>query len=1483
MKMRNLFALFSLFFGMMCFARPALNVNIVGVSPGSTFSVISAGEGLTAEHPHWNKNESQRQRWIWAYSPEIPDNQWRKFEIRFKIDRSQPVHISFERQRLLADEKYPLLELRNLKGTGFQLQSGAWEASAELPRAVPEDNGAILVPAGVQIRQVVSISRNDERVLSGEFRFTDKSSVRPELPPLVFESRGWKLSVDADSGLWNSLSKDGKIIFSGEFSPFEMELGDGSAVAGGCDTRLISRKFDAAEGTLALTYQAEDWLFIDKLTFGDGAPGRLRRDFSFQYAGNDPDMRFGSVKFHYPFSPKGEYLFPGTFFNSPDGIWSGRHNHSGDGQPVHARGKLESLYKGIKLWAPHYVGVQLVKLENGPVLFWGRKAEREGGNTLLTRRGGFAEIVSTVSCGGWAEKGKVQTLDPLYVEISKSQTIAEALRRDVPEFYRATGQTAPADRPEEVYDARIFGSFFPRFQMASLDALRRAEAERVRDMGFNVFYLPPVQVGGTRYSPFNFRVMDYTTGTFEDYRALVNALNANGVVLMQDVVPHGGDATALGERLFNLHGLTMRDRAADFNSPSWNCKMADHIRFYSRMGAKAYRVDAAAGSSDWNWRRAGHGVPRSYHYRFRNQANPAGDPLPPGTWERYLSENGGSVPALEYDRASMAGLAGALRMAHSIRTAAREVNGGWTMLETHGYPYTREGDLCYDILMRKIPYKFGTIPADEIVRETARYLTESRLADVPGALYLRNILSNDERIALCSCGFAVSRPMHAMLYFAEGVPLAYSDGMYGNYRFFQKLNAVRERYPALRHGVPVYRAEGNLLTIERTLPEESVLGILNFSAEPQAFAAPLPAPLRSGALIDAMTGRAVARKGGSVALTVPPFGTVLLAAGEPELPAPAPEARARKRTALKFSGNRVETDAYVFEFDRATGLPLSLADRFGKPLSGKWRLLTNGKVIPESVEKAVVRNENGVVEIASKSGGASWRFLCRPDRVEVSLLLPGDRSMLVPAVKLEDAQINVAGALWEEHVSPAYAAAEIWKSDFSRGVFRRPNDYALLADSRELGLDLSNPSLRLSSGRASLGFAGTPGDVPSFRLYRQFSGTPGLHLLFSGSGTMTLTPSAPELKASPAIAPWKIGEVSVTDLGSDYRIENKHCRMTISKKGGMVREFTGKSSGTNVARNAEVILRDRKSGRLLRSGVDYESRLVWKRIADGVRLTVDSELRGDYARSERFPVLCSTEFVFRDSAEISFRYEVSAAVLGIPRAELGLRLTGADGKEKILPFQLDAPFRPKQVCGQSFSFHPEQGVRETARATKRLTPEEPDDFSALLCRTAQDGGVLYQTCDSPLPGTGVNLRFRAFPTVRNGEAVLELRFPDPNVCRTVSPANLTRGRWRLSVAYSGEGVFAEPEKFRQSAWNPNWNDGKNAPAKVGVALEYLRMDGTAGSVSCAFEVSGTVPRTLKTWEFEIPEEVVSPVVRINTKLREESRLFIHAVKLEELK
>ena len=1481
--MRIYCQLLLLAFTVSCMAAPVMNVNIIGVSPGSSYTLVAAGDGMTVEHPQWNKNESHRQRWLWGHSEEIRDNRWHSFEIRFKIDRSQPTHITVSRQRATAGEAFPYLEVRNISGSGFKIESSAWESAADLPPAVKEDGNAILIPAEASIKQVVSVPRNQECVLRGEYRFTDASSVRPPAVLLHYEHNGWKLSIEKDSGLWHALSWHGQELLTGDFSPFELELSGKAVVSAGRDTSLVNERFDAQNGTLELEYAAADWRFRETLRFGDGLPGRLSRILSFRYDGGDADMRFGAAKFHYPFAPQGEYLLAGTFFNSPDGIWSYSHNISGTGNPQNARGRLESLHQNAKIWAAHYVNAIFVQPDGGPVLFWGRNAKNEGGNTLLTRRGKFAEIVSTVNCAGWAEKGKMHSLDPLYLEVCPSPTIAEALKNDVPQFYRSTGQTAPPDRPERVYDARIFGSFFPRFQMASLSTAASSEVERIRDMGFNVFYLPPVQEGGTCYSPFNFQRIDNTAGTFEDYTGLARRLNANGIELMQDIVPHGGDATWIGERLFNLNGVSMRDRAADFNSPSWNRKMADHTRFYSRMGASAYRVDAAAGSSSPNWRRASHGSARSFHYRYRNMANPPDDPLPPGVWERYLKENGGAVPPLEYDRASMAGLHGALRMASSIRRAAREVNNGWTMLETHGYPYTREGDTCYDILMRKIPYKFGQAAPEDIARETARYLTESRSADVPGALYMRNILSNDDRIALDVCGFAISRPMQAMLYFVEGIPMAYSDGMYGNYHFFQRLNALRQQHPALRRGIPEYRAQGPLLIITRTLPDETVIGLLNFSAQPCEYTAALPDFLRNApSMVDAMSGKAVTRRNNEAVLTVPPFGSVLLAPGTAEphdtaqTAAPAPS--------LSFKDNRVETGNYTFEFDAATGLPIAITDRTGNPLSGKWQLLTDGRTGRTAHPEVAVTTAGSRVEIAAECGQASWRFLCTPEKMEITLNLPGNCRMLAPAVKLQDTAIRLGGALWEEHTSPAYAAAKIWESDFSRGVFRHPTDYALLADSRELSMDLTRPELRLSAGTAALGVAFEPGNAPYFRLYRQFSGAPGLHLLFGGSGRMTLAAGTPPLRESDSVPAWRCGAITVTDLGCDYRVENRHWQMTISRKGGLIRDFTRKTDGTALAANAEIFLLDQKNRNLLSAATDYESRITWRRTGDGLRLQIQSELR-KYKYSAPSPLVCNLTFEFRDAPEATMKYEVVSGANAYPQVQAGLRLHDAQRKTVTMPTLSDAPLLPRQVLRQTISLHAENGLQQTAADITPLEQTaEPADFSALICRTALDGTLFHQACDTLAPGTALRLFFRTFPTLHNGEAVCEMRFPDPVIMRSVSPAYLPAdSRWTLAVEYAGESLSAEPPLLRQSAWNADWAAAAVLPAKISVQLEYSRKDGSAASLAYSFEASGNIRNGRQSWDFTVPEDALSPIVKISAKPSPESRLLIRTIRLDPVK
>ena len=75
------------------YAGPALRIDLVGHSPGTTLDTISAPEGAVFEHPAWDTKENSRRRRLWMYLPEVKDNQWRKFEIRFSpAERAMTSH-----------------------------------------------------------------------------------------------------------------------------------------------------------------------------------------------------------------------------------------------------------------------------------------------------------------------------------------------------------------------------------------------------------------------------------------------------------------------------------------------------------------------------------------------------------------------------------------------------------------------------------------------------------------------------------------------------------------------------------------------------------------------------------------------------------------------------------------------------------------------------------------------------------------------------------------------------------------------------------------------------------------------------------------------------------------------------------------------------------------------------------------------------------------------------------------------------------------------------------------------------------------------------------------------------------------------------------------------------------------------------------------------------------------------------------------------
>ncbi len=1388
------------------YAGPALRIDLVGHSPGTTLDTISAPEGAVFEHPAWDTKENSRRRRLWMYLPEVKDNQWRKFEIRFRTDRKQLVRIGFSRMRQAAGEQYPYLQLRNLKTENFPLKP-EWTRSLPELKPVATEQGSLLIPAGETLYQDRVVNGAVELVISGEYRFTDRSSVRPEEPSVAFESGRWKLILNRGNGSWRSLAFDNRILFTGETPPFELKL-DGGKSLNSEETRLVKSRFDAKSGTLELEYAAPEWNFIETIQFGATAPNRLRRQVSFAYLGNDPDRSFHRFTWLLTMPCRGKYLFPGVFFNNPMGIWDSSHKFSGAGSGQWGRGRLEHLPDNAGLYAPHYVGALLLEQEKGPSLLFVQKKEQEGCAWIIRRRGGSLRVELPMSCAGWAKQGVRHVLDPLYLEASP-RPIRQALRDDLPKLFTATGQTAPRDRAERVAESRIYGSYGAEFQMANFNDAAGGEAERVREMGFNVFYLPPVQVSTVRYNPIDFTRVDPTWGNWEEYRNFAAKLKASGIALMQDIVPHGGEAPSILERLFLYNGMTLGGRPADFNSPEWNRKLRQYARNYCEHGAEAFRIDAVAGSSCPNWRRAGHGLPRRVPFEERFKTSPRNTPLPNGVWERFLAENGGQVPALSYPRASLAELAGGIRVMNTIRGEAKRVSSeNFTLAETHGYPYTRFADLSYDILTNYLPYKINEIPAEPFAAQLAQYLEESHYADVPGALMMRSIVTNDNRHALAVCGFSASRPLEALLYFCEGVPLCYSDHMFGNYRFYQKLNELRRTTPELSRGTPRYTHDGGALLIERRGESSAVLAILNFAPETRTIAPVLPEALQKApSIVDAMSGRAIARRGNRAELSLAPWDILLLKAGVPEKEAAAAAPRAVAKNTVRQNGNRIEAGSYTLRFDPATALPEAILSADGRELFGATDLLSAAWApLPEKIETGIESRPDGVA-LCGRGGDASWRWLCRADGVAVEVKLPDTMRLLLPAVSMQELRYPAGLVWWEEHITPAFARGMRWQPSLKRTPFRRGDDFTLLA-----------------------------------------------------------------------ATPWRTGELSVTDLGNDYLLENRHYQVKISHRGGVVREFRRKSDGKPLFTNGELFLAGKKT---LRTLVDFESFVSFKRDGNHLALSVEAELRPTYGRAENMPLVCNIQFLFDETPQITARYEVLPTGDGYPDSAFEFRFR-AD-KDKRLTLHPAGTILPGNRYGMNVRFDASGAGTPVADAKAEVTAcrgPRPDLIAGCFTWNSLRSGKIGAKNDDFPEGVTLTHNFRSYPVFRNNESAMEMRFPDPPLELSVGPATLPAGSdWLLTVSYSGENLVMEKPAFRRSAWTPDWNDVPNQPVPVIITLSGTGDDGKHMSETRKCLWQGSPRKAVERIRFRIPRDLRSPVVRVQSKVAEESTLWIHSVTL----
>jgi 1,4-alpha-glucan branching enzyme len=207
---------------------------------------------------------------------------------------------------------------------------------------------------------------------------------------------------------------------------------------------------------------------------------------------------------------------------------------------------------------------------------------------------------------------------------------------------RQRGHVPPADRPERLRDAAIYG-FHPGGTFCSyctdLGGFRPAMKllEHIAGLGFNTVWILPIQ-DVSSYSPRDYYAIQEGLGTAEEYRALIDRAHQLGLHVLQDCAPHGGRSDYPRAKqhpewlAYKEGGSTLVYWCFDFNWPSWRDYMAGVVRHYVHdFDVNGFRVDAIEGSLVRNWN-----------------------------------------PAIPYARASFARLQGGMNMLRSMRVAAKQ-------------------------------------------------------------------------------------------------------------------------------------------------------------------------------------------------------------------------------------------------------------------------------------------------------------------------------------------------------------------------------------------------------------------------------------------------------------------------------------------------------------------------------------------------------------------------------------------------------------------------------------------------------------------------------------------------------------------------------------------------------------------------------------------------------------------------------------------
>ena len=511
---------------------------------------------------------------------------------------------------------------------------------------------------------------------------------------------------------------------------------------------------------------------------------------------------------------RGEYFLPGGFF--ADERW---REDNRPGWPSldwsRRKGRVADLRAGVN----DRVKFAFQELEPGTTAMFFCDSRLDGAGLAVSRKSDALAIDWRIGAQGWCEPGQTQRLAAVWLEMA-DKPCERMLDENAPALLRDLGFVPPPTRPEWVEDAAIYGIETEPFRRETLSDIPATVGPRMRQLGLDTCWYRPCEASTGRYAPIDYRLIEPKIGSADDYREANERMHALGIRVLQDMVPHGGGQLGffLRGQSCSMQGMTERGDvldgwSADFADPRWRDYMRGTCELYAgAFGVDGFRVDAIYGSKVLrNWRRKGWPRRAPGIVPFGDWNAASARPIRPEYWAQSLAIDGGEMPPLAYDRASLSSAWGGLRMVEAMRDGA--TNGcrdAALLLECGELPFTAAGDLTYDRDIQSLWFKLRALPPGDFVKALGTWLHDEEKVDAPGCVRMRYMETGDGESWPYRNWFGVEadKAVRALCAFTHGVPMFFENFTEGEGEFIASLMRMRREIPALRRGTPDYLGVG---------------------------------------------------------------------------------------------------------------------------------------------------------------------------------------------------------------------------------------------------------------------------------------------------------------------------------------------------------------------------------------------------------------------------------------------------------------------------------------------------------------------------------------------------------------------------------------------------------------------------------------------------------------------------------------------------